>query len=175
MSNNMEMKMQCGALIKHFEETVRDVYHEIARNRAERSATLAADDLLLLRSTESAIRYVSSIYENQWKICLTEVTKSYLEKVETILMRTMGQMDRDYKGTENYLSILDVKALYDCTQDFIYFLVAEFDPEKYQLRRSPIRFLMKYLPGPKKSRTAGMIEKPASVEPQYIFTASEIK
>lgn len=174
MTNDIEMKLQCAPLTKRFEETVRDLYHEISRNRTERSATLAADDLLLLRSAECAVRYVSSIYENQWKICLTEVTKIYLDKIEMILARTISQVDRDYTGNENYLSILDAKTVYDATQDFIYFLVAEFDPEKYQLKKSPVAFVMKYLRNRKRPQI-GMIEKPVAVVPQYNYTPSNAK
>ena len=122
-----------------------ELYRQVERNREQRKTELAPKDLLLLRSTSTGILYVSSLYENQWKIAATETVGVYLDKMEEIMFQTVSQTDRDYRGEHNYLSIIDVHMINEYTQDLVYYLVAEFDAARFQPRRHLFKKMIGYL------------------------------
>lgn len=144
-TNDTILKNEYKNTILNFENILGDLYKEISKNRAERQNSLCESDMKLLRRTEAAIVYISTYYEDQWKICLTKQVVQFILEVTEILGRTYAQVDKEYVNKKDYMSILDVKTICDQAQEIIRYITNDFNPDDYVPRWSPVDALKTFL------------------------------
>lgn len=129
---------------KHFYTILNALLQEVSQNYANRKSYLAGRDIKLLRTTEASLKYLSSLHDNEWRICLPKIVGEYITKMGMMLEQTKICLEEDFTGTEAFLSICDVQVILEDTNDIIHYLVTEFDATAYRQKKSIFISLKNY-------------------------------
>lgn len=103
---------------------------QLANEIQQRADTVASSDMKLMECLLASVNYIFSKYEQEWRIVTSDVTHKFIEHIECLLERSNNDIQ------SNFFSIIDLQRLYKRSENLIYHLIVNFDPDLYALRPS---------------------------------------